>query len=107
VKLAIEPDRHAEVWKDAELLGDQGHAVGIAAAVHVDRSGGEPGRSLRFIGLPAGDYYLIAVDDIEYTATHDPAVLQKLALKATRVTIPDRDLIDVPLSQYLLSDVIK
>jgi hypothetical protein len=74
-----------------------------------DRSGtgGEPGRSLRFIGLPAGDYYLIAVDDIEYTATHDPAVLQKLALRATRVTIPERDLIEVPLQRYLLSDLIR
>jgi hypothetical protein len=74
-----------------------------------DRSGtgGEPGRSLRFIGLPAGDYYLIAVDDIEYKMTHDPAVLQKLALKATRVTIPERDLIEVPLQRHLLSDVIR
>ena len=70
-------------------------------------TGGEPGRSLRFIGLPAGDYYLIAVDDIEYSATRDPAVLEKLALKATRVAIRERDLIEVPLERYLLSDVIR
>jgi hypothetical protein len=70
-------------------------------------TGGEPGRSLRFIGLPAGDYYLIAVDDIEYNATRDPAVLEKLARKATRVTIPERDLIEVPLQRYLLSEVLK
>jgi hypothetical protein len=70
-------------------------------------TGGEPGRSLRFIGLPAGDYYLIAVDDIEYHATRDPAVLEKLALKATRVTIPDRNLIEVALQRFLLGDVIK
>jgi hypothetical protein len=74
-----------------------------------DRSGtgGEPGRSLRFIGLPAGDYYLIAVDDIEYKMTHDPAVLEALARKATRVTIPERDLIEVPLQRHLLTDVIR
>ncbi len=74
-----------------------------------DRSGtgGEPGRSTRFIGLPSGDYYVIAVDDIEYRATGDPAVLEKLVRKATRVTIPERDLIEVPLQRYLLSDVIK
>ena len=74
-----------------------------------DRSGtgGEPGRSLRFIGLPAGDYYLIAVDDIEYHATHDPAVLQKLSLKATRVTIPERDLIEVPLRRRMLRLVVE
>jgi hypothetical protein len=74
-----------------------------------DRSGtgGEPGRSTRFIGLPSGDYYVIAVDNIEYRATGDPAVLEKLVRKATRVTIPERDLIEVPLQRYLLSDVIK
>jgi len=70
-------------------------------------TGGEPGRSLRFIGIPPGEYYVIAVDDIEYNATRDPAVLVKLARNATRVTIPDRDLIEVPLQRYLLSDVIK
>jgi hypothetical protein len=71
------------------------------------RTGGEPGRTVRFIGLPAGDYYLIAVDDIEYNATRDPAVLEKLVRNATRVTIPERDLIEVPLQRYVLTDVIK
>jgi hypothetical protein len=70
-------------------------------------TGGEPGRSLRFIGLPPGDYYLIAVDDIEHQATRDPAVLEKLARTATRVTIPERELIEVALHRYVLSDVIK
>jgi len=70
-------------------------------------TGGEPGRSLRFIGLPASDYYLIAVDDIEFNATRDPAVLKQLALKATRVTIPERDLIEVPLQRHVLSDLVK
>jgi hypothetical protein len=70
-------------------------------------TGGEPGRSLRIIGLPPGDYYLIAVDDIEHTATRDAAILEKLARHATRVTIPDRGLIEVPLQRYLLSDALK
>ena len=34
-------------------------------------------------------------------------VLEKLARKATRVTIPERELIEVPLQRNLLSDVIK
>jgi len=70
-------------------------------------TGGEPGRSLRLIGLPAGDYYLIAVDDIEFTATRDPAVLEMLARHATRVTIPERDLLEVPLQRHLLSDLLR
>jgi hypothetical protein len=70
-------------------------------------TGGEPGRSLRFIGIPPGDYYLIAVDDIEHHATRDPTVLEKLARTATRVTIPERELIEVPLQRYVLSEVLK
>jgi hypothetical protein len=70
-------------------------------------TGGEPGRSLRFIGFPSGDYYVIAVDDIEYRATRDPAVLDRLGRNATRVTIPDRALIEVSLQRYVLSDLIK
>ena len=70
-------------------------------------TGGEPGRSLRFIGLPSGEYYLIAVDDIEYSATRDPAVLEKLARLATRVTIPEGNLIEVSLQRYSLGDLIK
>jgi hypothetical protein len=70
-------------------------------------TGGEPGRSLRFIGLPPGDYYLIAVDDIEHTATRDTAVLEKLARMAARVMIPERGLIEVSLLRYSLSDMIK
>jgi Carboxypeptidase regulatory-like domain len=70
-------------------------------------TGGEPGRSLRFIGLPPGDYYLIAVDDIEHHATRDPAVLEKLARLATRVTIPEQELIEVALQRYVLSDAIR
>jgi hypothetical protein len=47
------------------------------------------------------------VDDIEHNATRDPAVLEKLARTATRVTIPERELIEVPLQRYVLSEVLK
>jgi hypothetical protein len=50
---------------------------------------------------------VIAVDDIEYRATRDPAVLDRLGRNATRVTIPDRALIEVSLQRYVLSDLIK
>ena len=47
------------------------------------------------------------MDDIEYHATRNPAILEKLARHATRVTIPERALIEVSLQRYLLSDLIK
>ena len=40
-------------------------------------------------------------------ANNGRRVLEKLARKATRVTIPERELIEVPLQRNLLSDVIK
>jgi hypothetical protein len=105
VAFPVRPDR----WRSPERYIRAAAPLPASFVGKPDPSGtgGEPGRSLRFIGLPAGDYYLIAVDDIEYNATRDPAVLEKLALKATRVTISERDLIEVPLQRYLLSEVIK
>jgi hypothetical protein len=105
VAFPVQPER----WRHPDRYISAAAPLPASFVGTPDRSGtgGEPGRSLRFIGLPAGDYYLIAVDDIEYKMTHDPAVLQKLSLKATRVTVPERDLIEVPLQRYLLSDLIR
>jgi hypothetical protein len=101
----VQPER----WRHPERYISAAAPLPASFVGTPDRSGtgGEPCSSLRFIGLPASDYYLIAVDDIEYKMTHDPAVLQKLYLKATRVTIPERDLLEVPLQRYLLSDVTR
>jgi len=42
-------------------------------------------------GLPAGDYYLLAVDDVEQGEWFDPAYLDSVKDKATRVTLNDGD----------------
>src|SRR5205823_6170674 len=34
-------------------------------------------------GLPAGEYYVVALDDVETEAVHDPAVLESLTRGAT------------------------
>ena len=105
VAFPVQPER----WRHPERYIRAAAPLPASFLGKPDRSGtgGEPGRSLRFIGLPSGDYNLIAVDDIEYKATQDPVVLAALARKATRVTIPERDLIEVALQRYLLSDVIR
>jgi hypothetical protein len=100
------PSAKATCWARGVTVSRPSSAASPRTTPEWGLIGGEPGRSLRFIGLPTGDY-LIAVDDIEYNATHDSAVLQKLALKATRVTIPERDLIEVPLQRHLLNDLVK
>jgi Carboxypeptidase regulatory-like domain len=45
----------------------------------------------RIRGLPAGDYYLLAVDDVEQGEWFDPAYLDSVKDKATRVTLSEGD----------------
>jgi hypothetical protein len=44
-----------------------------------------------FRGLPAGDYYLLAVDEVEQGEWFDPAYLDSVKDKAVRVTLQDGD----------------
>jgi len=45
----------------------------------------------RVRGLPPGDYYVIAVDDVEQGEWFDPAYLETVKDKATRVTLNEGD----------------
>jgi hypothetical protein len=40
-------------------------------------------------GLRSGDYYVVAVDDLEFDDTRDPAVLERLRSSATRVSVAE------------------
>ena len=61
----------------------------------------------RITGLPAGEYYAIALDDIEGEDTLDPAVLERLTSSAIRVTLTDEGPIEVPLRRFNLADVMR
>jgi hypothetical protein len=41
----------------------------------------------RFFGVPAGDYFVVAVDDVHTRAWQDPAFFEAAARAATRVTL--------------------
>lgn len=58
-------------------------------------------------GLPPGDYYAIAVDDIDGEASRDPAVLERLMSSATRVTVTHDAAASVALQRIKLSDVVR
>jgi hypothetical protein len=45
----------------------------------------------RLRALPAGDYYLVAVDDVDQGEWFDPAFLQSVRDKATRISIGEGD----------------
>jgi hypothetical protein len=48
-------------------------------------------------GLPPGEYYIVALDDLESDAVTDPAVLDSLARAATRITLSDTTPAEVSL----------
>jgi hypothetical protein len=48
-------------------------------------------------GLPPGEYYVVALDDLESEAVHDPVLLDSLTRAATRITLVDRAAAEVSL----------
>lgn len=58
-------------------------------------------------GLQPGDYYAIAIDDIEGEASRDPAVLERLISSATRVAVSYDAPASVALRRITLSDVVR
>jgi hypothetical protein len=61
----------------------------------------------RIVGLPPGEYYIIAIDDLDFDDSQDPAVLEKLANNALRVTVTDDGPIEVPLRRFSFVDVMR
>ena len=43
----------------------------------------------RLVGLPAGEYYVAAVTDIDPTQLYDPAFLQQLTASSFKITLAD------------------
>jgi hypothetical protein len=55
--------------------------------------------------LPPGDYYVVALDDLESEAVRDPAVLESLSRSATRITLTDRAPAEVNLRLVKFPDL--
>ncbi len=65
------------------------------------------GRRTGSVALPPGEYYVIAVDDIDAEDTQDPAVLERLTSSAIRVVVTDEAPIEVPLRRFNFADVMR
>ncbi len=61
----------------------------------------------RIVALAPGEYYVIAVDDIDAEDTQDPAVLERLTSSAIRVVVTDEAPIEVPLRRFNFADVMR
>jgi hypothetical protein len=58
-------------------------------------------------GLTAGEYYVISLDDIDAEDAFDPAVLEKLASHATRVTVTGESTSELTLPRLKITDIIR
>jgi Carboxypeptidase regulatory-like domain len=70
---------------------------GAPGGAFAARSTATPGRRDSLTGLPQGDYYVVAVDDLDVDAVGDPSVLESLSRTATLVTLTDRTVAEVSL----------
>jgi protocatechuate 3,4-dioxygenase beta subunit len=68
---------------------DPQHWRAQSRRISTSRSGASGAYRIR--GLPAGDYYVLATDDVEQGEWFDPAYLDSVKDKATRVTLQDGD----------------
>jgi hypothetical protein len=84
-----------------------------ATAARAQLSPGMPGgmammppRREAMPGVRAGEYFVIAVDDLEPEDFRDPGVLDRLRSRATRVTLPEGATVDVPLRRSSFADLM-
>ncbi len=60
-----------------------------AQSRHIQAARTDSSGAFRLRGLPAGDYLIIAVDDVEQEEWFDPTYLEQIRATATRVTISE------------------
>ncbi len=58
-------------------------------------------------GVRMGDYYVIAVDDMEPDDPRDPVVLDRLRSSAARVTVAEGAAVEVPLRRVNFADAVR
>jgi hypothetical protein len=66
-----------------------------------------PARRESMMGIRPGEYYAVAVDDMEVEDSRDPAVLERLASSGVRVTVSEGANHEVPLRRVRMADVMR
>ena len=65
-----------------------------------------PQRPDTIVALPPGEYFAVAVDDLEPDMLHDPETLARLSRGATRVMLPEATKLDISLRRIKVSDLV-
>jgi hypothetical protein len=92
----------------------RGTAPGAGGAIQAFASGGvrafaapgvgfSPTRREVLAGMPAGDYYAIALDDVDLESVRDPEALAQLSRGATRITLADSGPAELTLRRITLA----
>jgi hypothetical protein len=87
--------------------GDVGTSARPASGAAPVTPGGSTARKETISAMPPGDYYVVALDDIDGESTRDPDLLQQLARSATRVSVNDTTPADVSLRRLKLSEIVR
>ena len=100
VVLSDQPTEIAGTVRDAHSMGVGGVTVVAfpmdrrfwrAQSRHIQVSRTGQDGQYRIRGLPPGDYYLVATDDVEQGEWFDPAYLEQVEAAGTRVTLGEGD----------------
>ena len=114
VALAFPTDKQKWTFPSRQIRTLSPMPATVAAAMRASMPASGPGaanlsnlQQQRIAGLPPGEYYIIAIDDIEFDDSQDPSVLEKLATNALRVTVNDDAPIEVPLRRFSFAEVMR
>jgi hypothetical protein len=80
---------------------------GIRTTAVLPGGGAAVARPQTLSGLRPGDYYVIAVDDLESDDIRDPVVLDRLRGSATRVTVSEGATVELSLRRASFADIVR
>jgi hypothetical protein len=78
------------------ITGNGGSAFATSVGPLAAPGGTNP-RKEQITNMPAGDYFIVALDDIDVDSTRDPETLEQLSRGATRVRLAEGTPADVNL----------
>jgi hypothetical protein len=93
----VENSRYIRPFVPAPLPPDQALDVTEAGAAGGAFAASPTAARESVSGLPPGEYYVVALDDLESEAVYDPALLDSLTRVATRITLTDKAAAEVSL----------
>jgi len=86
--------------------GVAGSTFTTSATTVVPSPGGSTAKPGTITGMPAGDYYVVALDDIDGESVRDPDLLEQLSRGASRVTLNEAMPTQVSLRRVKLASVV-